>query len=250
MKNCSPIAAPIIKGDKFSLNQCPQNALEKEQMKDIPYSSLVGSLMYAQVCTRPDIAFAVGMLGRYQSNPGLDHWKAGKGVLRYLQGTKDFKLTYKCSDSLEVIGYSDSDLGGCKDTGKSTSGYIFLLAGGVVSWRSVKQTIVATSTMEAEFIAYYEATSQALWLKHFIFGLRIVNSISRPLRIFCDNSAAVFLSKNNKSEYLMVRDYVKKQDVNFEHVSTTLMIADPMTKGLPTNIFKDHVTHMGLSSST
>lgn len=258
MKNCSPIAAPIIKGDKFSLNQCPQNALEKEQMKDIPYASLVGSLMYAQVCTRPDIAFAVGMLGRYQSNPGLDHWKAGKRVLRYLQGTKDFKLTYKCSDSLEVIGYSDSDLGGCKDTGKSTSGYIFLLAGGVVSWKSVKQTIVATSTMEAEFIACYEATSQALWLKNFISGLRIVDSISRPLRIFCDNSAAVFFSKNNKSgsrskhidiKYLMVRDYVKKQDVSFEHVSTTLMIVDPMTKGLPANIFKDHVTHMGLSSS-
>ncbi|XP_075077048.1 secreted RxLR effector protein 161-like [Nicotiana tabacum] len=131
-------------------------------MKDIPYASLVGSLMYAQVCTRTYIAFAVGLLGRYQSNPGLDHWKAGKRVLRYFQGTKDYKLTYKYSDSLEVIGYSDSDLGGCKDTGKSTSGYIFLLVGGVVSWRSVKQTIIATSTMEAEFIACYEATSQAL----------------------------------------------------------------------------------------
>ena len=162
MKNCSPIVAPIAKGDKFSLKQCPQNALEQEQMKGIPYASLVGSLMYAQVCTRPDIAFAVGMLGRYQSNPGLDHWKAGKRVLRYLQGTKDFKLTYKHSDSLEVIGYSDSDLGGCKDSGKSTSRYIFLLAGGAVSWRSIKQNIVATSTMEAEFIACYEATSQAL----------------------------------------------------------------------------------------
>ncbi|XP_070005861.1 secreted RxLR effector protein 161-like [Nicotiana sylvestris] len=192
MKNCSPIAEPIIKGEIVLLNQCPQNALEKGQMKDIPYASLVGSLMYAQVCTRHDIAFAVGMLGRYQSNSGLDHWKAGKRVLRYLQGTKDFKLTYKYSDSLEVIGYSDSDLGGCKDTSKFTSGYIFLLAGSDVSWRSVKQTIVATSTMEAEFIACYEATSQALWLKNFISGLRIVDSISRPLRIFCDNSAAVF----------------------------------------------------------
>ncbi|XP_070005939.1 secreted RxLR effector protein 161-like [Nicotiana tabacum] len=162
MKNCSPIVAPIIKGDKFSLNQCPQNALEKEQMKDIPYASLVGSLMYVQVYTRPDIAFTVRMLDRYQSNPGLDHWKVGKRVLRYLHGTTDFKLTYKYSDSLEVIGYSVSDLGGCKDTVKSTSGYILLLAGGVVPWRSVKQTILAISTMEAEFIACYEATSHAL----------------------------------------------------------------------------------------
>ncbi|XP_075096865.1 secreted RxLR effector protein 161-like [Nicotiana tabacum] len=149
MKNCSPIATPIIKGEKFSLNQCPQNVLKNEQMKDIPYTSLIGSLMYAHVCTRPNIAFVVGMLGRYQSNPSLDHWKAGKSVLRYLRGTKDFKLTYKYSDLLEVIGYSDSDSGGCKDTGKSTSGYIFLLAGGAMSWRSVKQTIVATSTMES-----------------------------------------------------------------------------------------------------
>ncbi|XP_075076468.1 secreted RxLR effector protein 161-like [Nicotiana tabacum] len=168
-------------------------------MKDILYASLVGSLMYAHVCTRPDIAFAVGMLGRYQSNPGLDHWKDGKRVLRYLQGTKYFKLTYRYYDSMEVIGYSDSDLGGWKDTGKSTSGYIFLLAGDVVSWISVMQTIVATSTMETEFITCYEATSQTLWLKIFISGLRVVDSISRPLRIFCDNSAVVFFSKNNKS---------------------------------------------------
>ncbi|XP_075078492.1 secreted RxLR effector protein 161-like [Nicotiana tabacum] len=171
MKKCSPRGALIIKGDKLSLNQYPQNALEKEQMKGTPYASLVGSLMYAQVCTRPDIVFAVGMFCRYQSNLGLDHWKAGKKVLRYLQGTKDFKLTYKYSDSLEVIGYSDSDLGGYKDTSKSTSGYIFFLIGGVVSWRSVKQAIVATSTMEAEFIVYYEDTSQELWLKNFIFAL-------------------------------------------------------------------------------
>ncbi|KAL4388039.1 hypothetical protein GQ457_09G022720 [Hibiscus cannabinus] len=73
MKDCSPSVAPIVKGDKFNLNQCPKNEFEREQMKNIPYASVVGSLMYAQVCTRPDIAFAVGMLGRYQSNPGIDH---------------------------------------------------------------------------------------------------------------------------------------------------------------------------------
>ncbi|MGQ7538459.1 hypothetical protein ACTGW7_10090, partial [Streptococcus suis] len=75
---------PIIEGDRFSNDQCPQNALEKEKIKDIPYSSAVGSLLYAQVCTRPHIAMAVGMLGQYQSNPGLEHWKAAKKVMRYL----------------------------------------------------------------------------------------------------------------------------------------------------------------------
>ena len=107
-------------------------------MKGIPYASTVGSLMYAQVSTRPDIAFAVGILGRYQSNPGMEHWKAAKRVMRYLQGTKDYKLTYKHSDHLEVIGYSDSDFAGCIDSRKSTSGYIFILAGGAISWRSKK----------------------------------------------------------------------------------------------------------------
>ena len=84
MKNYSTSVAPIVKGDKFSLSQCPKNFLEMESMKNIPYASAVGSLVYLEVCTRPDIGFVVGMLGRYQSNPGLDHWKAAKKVMRYL----------------------------------------------------------------------------------------------------------------------------------------------------------------------
>ena len=117
MKNCSPSIAPIVKGDRFNLNQCPKNEFKMEQMKNISYTSTVGSLMYAQACTRPDIAFAVGMLGRYQSNSGLDHWRAAKKVMRYLQGTKDYMLMYRRSDDLEVIGYSDSNFAGCVDQG-------------------------------------------------------------------------------------------------------------------------------------
>ena len=83
--------------------------------------------MYAQVCTRPDISFAVGMLRRYQSNSGLDHWKATKKVLSYLQGTNDHMLTLKRTDHLKVVGYSDSNFGGCVDSRKSTSSYVFLL---------------------------------------------------------------------------------------------------------------------------
>ena len=109
MKSCSPSIAPIVKYDKFNLSQCPKNDFEREHMRNIPYASLVGSLMHAQVCTRPDIAFVVGMLGRYQSNPGLDHWRAAKKVLRYLQGTKHYMLTWRRLENLEVIGYSDSD---------------------------------------------------------------------------------------------------------------------------------------------
>ncbi|KAH0708697.1 hypothetical protein KY284_010124 [Solanum tuberosum] len=106
-----------IKGNKFTLNQCPTNNLEREQMKGIPYASIVGNL-HAQVCTRPDIAFVVGMLGRFQNNTSLDHQRAAKKVLRYLQGTKDYMLMYKRPDDLEVIGYSDSDAAGCVDSQK------------------------------------------------------------------------------------------------------------------------------------
>ena len=108
MKDCSPSVAPIVKGDRSNLNQCPKNDFEREQMKNIPYASAVGSLMYAQVCTRLDIAFAMGMLGQYQSDPGLDHWRAAKKVMRYLQGTKNYMLMCRRMNNLEVIGYSDS----------------------------------------------------------------------------------------------------------------------------------------------
>jgi hypothetical protein len=258
MKNCSASVAPIIKGDKFSNDQCPRNALEQEQMENIPYAFAIDSLLYAQVCTRPDIAMSVGMLSRYQSNPGIEHWKAAKKVMRYLQGTKDYGLTFRHTDHLEVVGYSDSDFTGCVDSRKSISGYIFLLAGGAISWRSNKQTIVATSTMEAKFIECYEATTQALWLRNFVGGLKIVNSIARPIKIFCDNRVAIFFSKNNKSgsrskyidiKYFRVRGNIKRNEVLVEHISTELMIADPMTKGLSVKLFKSHVEHMRLIDS-
>ena len=258
MQNCSASPVPIQKGDKFSLMQCPHNDLERKQMQAIPYASVVGSMMYAQICTRLDISFVVGMLGRYQSNPWLDHWKAAKKVLRYLQGTKEYMLTYRRSDHLEVIGYSDSDYAGCVDTRKSTCGYLYLLAGGAISWKSVKQSVIATSTMEAEFVACFEAMVQAKWLQNFISGLGIVDSIARPLKIYCDNSVAVFFSKNDKYskgskhmelKYFAVKEEVQKQRVSIEHISTNLMIDDPLRKGLPPKTFTGHVERMGLMSN-
>ena len=136
MENCSTGMVPIQKGDKFSEMHCPKNDLERKVMESIPYAPLVGSLMYASTCTRPDISFVVGMLGRYQCNPGKIHWIAGKKIFRYLKGTKDHMLTYKRSSHLEVIGYTDSDYAGCLASRKSTFGYVFLLAGEAVSWKS------------------------------------------------------------------------------------------------------------------
>ena len=98
------------------------------------------------------------------------------------------------SDYLDVVGYLDSNFASCLDSRKLTSGYVFLLAGGAISWKSAKQTLVATSTTEAKFVSCFEATSHAIWLRSFISGIQVVDSISKPLRIYCDNSAIVFLT--------------------------------------------------------
>ena len=245
----------MAKGNKFSLHQCPKNELEKKDMERFPYASAIGSLMYAQVCTRPDIAYITGMLGKYLSNLGMDHWKKAKRVMRYLQKTKDYMFTYRRSNHLEIMGYSDSDFIGCLDSRKSTSAYIFMLARGAVSWKSVKQTLIAFSTMEAEFIACYQASNHGIWMRNFITQLRIVDGIEKPLRINCDYKAAEFYSKNNRSsskskhidiKFLIVKERVQSLQVSIKHISTNSMIVDLLTKGLPPKVLHEHATHMGV----
>jgi hypothetical protein len=121
--------APIVKGDSFGKFQRPKNQYELNEMKAVPYALAVGSLQYAQLCTRPDLAFITGILGRYQDNSGIEHWKMAKKAMRYVQGTKHYMLTYRSSNCLEIKGYSDADYAGDRDDRKSTSGYIFTLAG-------------------------------------------------------------------------------------------------------------------------
>ncbi|XP_052875883.1 secreted RxLR effector protein 161-like [Gossypium arboreum] len=225
-------------------------------MQKIPYASAVGSLVYAQVCTRPDIAYIVGMLGRYLSNPVIDHWIAVKRVMRYLQRTKDYMLNYKRSNLLEVIGYSDSDFARCQYSRKSTSGYIYLLVGGAISWKSVKQTLVASSTMAAEFVACYEASNHGIRLRNFVTRLRILENVKRPLKLFCDNKSAVLYSNNNRSsskskhidiKFLVVKERVQNGQISIEHIGANSMIADPLTKGLPLKVFHEHTAYMGVT---
>nr|GEV52932.1 putative zinc finger, CCHC-type [Tanacetum cinerariifolium] len=190
----------------------------------------------------------------FQYNPGLLHWKAAKKVLRYLQRTKEYKLTYTRSDNLEVIGYSDSDFVKCEDTSRLTLGYIFMLSGGPISWKSKKQVLTTTSTMMAKYVSVYNATCHAMLLRNLITGLKIINSISRQLKIYCDNSAAVSFSNSNSStgaslyldtKYLFVRERVDEQRISIEHIRTHEMLADPLTKGLPPKVFQGHVAKMG-----
>ena len=140
---------------------------------------------------------------------------------------------------------------------KSTSGYIYLLDGGVISWKSVKQSIVASSTMETKFVACYEASNHGIWLRNFVTGLRIMDGIERPLKLFCDNKSVVLYSNNNKSltkskfidiKFLVVKEMVQSGLISIEHIGTNSMIADPLTKGLPPKVFHEHTAHMGVVS--
>jgi hypothetical protein len=167
-------------------------------------------------------------------------------------------LTYERSDSLEIVGYSDSDFVGCLDTDRSTSGYVLKLAGGAISWSSSKQTVMTSSTMYAEFVACYEALGQAMWLKKFVFDLRVVDSIERPLKLYCDNEPAVLYAHNNKKTkavkhinimFHVVKEKIQDQTISLEHISTKKMIVDLLTKGLPPHVFREHLASMDLRES-
>ena len=139
---------PTRHGIILSKEQCPKTPLEEEDMRRIPYVAVVGSLMYAMLCTSLDICYAVGIVSRYQSNPGMDHWIAVKHILKYLRRTRDYMLVYSGGD-LNPIGYTDSDFQSDKDSRKLTSGSIFTLDGGAVVWKSIKQSSIVDSTMKS-----------------------------------------------------------------------------------------------------
>jgi hypothetical protein len=229
MHECSTTPVPFMKGGKLGTFQSLRNQLEINEMELVSYASAVGSIMYVQVCTHPDLAFVTGLLGRFQSNLGIMHWKAAKKTLHYLQGTKHYMLTYKRTDNLKVIDYLDSDFTGCADSQKSTSGYVFTLANRAISCKNSKQKITTSLTMYAEFITCYEALGHAMWLKNLIPGLIVIDSISKPLTIYYDNNATIFFSHNNKSSgaskhidlrYLIVRKSVQDHTINLEHIGT------------------------------
>ena len=164
-------------------------------------------------------------------------------------------LIYRGTDTLEVVDFSDSDYIGCVDDKQSTYGYIFMMAEGAISWKSVKQTLTTSSTMKAEYMACYEATCHVIWLRNFISALEVVHSISRPLKLFCDYSIVVPFSRNSRStsrskhidvKFFFVKVKVVESPTSVEHKPTTSMFADPLTKGLSICVFQEHIIRMGL----
>ncbi|XP_020271177.1 uncharacterized protein LOC109846363 [Asparagus officinalis] len=158
MSNCNPVATPAEVGVKLR-RDTPGSYIDPTL-----YKSLVGSLRYLTI-TRPDIVFAVGLVSRYMEEPRQEHFKAAKRILRYVRGSIDQGLFYtQCADS-RLVGYTDSDYGGDLDERKSTSGYMFNIGSATFSWSSKKQSVVALSSCEAEYIAASTCACQAIWLR-------------------------------------------------------------------------------------
>ena len=174
----------------LSDDQRPKTQEEVDMMRQVPYASTMGSPMYAMLCARPEICYLVGMVSQYQSNPGPKHWQAIKHIFKYLQRTRDYMLVYQCED-LIPIGYTNSNFQSDLDFRKSTSGWVFTLGGGAITWRNVKQSCIADSTMEAKYVAACEAAKEAVWLKKFLSDLGVVRIEQVPITLFCDTSGAV-----------------------------------------------------------
>ena len=254
MQNSKKGQLPNRHGIILSKEQCPTTPQEEEDMRRVPYALAVGSLMYAMLCTRPDICYAIGIVIHYQSNPGLAHWIVVKHILKYLRRTRNYMLIYSGAD-LNPIGYTDSDFMSDKDSRKSTSGSVFTLGGGAVVWRSVKQSSIADSTMEAEYIAACEAAKEAVWLKKFFTDLEVVPNMDKPIILYCDNSGAVANSKEPRShkrgkhierKYHLIREIVHRGDVAVMKIASQDNLADPFTKTLPAKSFEGHLSGMGL----
>ena len=228
-------------------------------MSRVPYASAVGSLMYAMLCTRPDICFAVGIVSRFQSKPGPDHWTAVKHIFKYLKRTRDNMLVYSGGDLIPV-GYTDSNFQSDSDSKKSTSGVVFTIGGGgAVIWRSIKQSCIADSTMEAEYVAACEAAKEAVWLRQFLIDLEVVPSANKQITIYCDNSGAVANSKEPRShkrgkhierKYHLLREIVQRGDVTIIKIASAENLADPFTKALPQKSFDGHLENMGMRDMT
>ena len=216
--------------------------------------NLVGSLNYLTT-TRPDISFVVGILSRFMQKPCEGHWSAAKRVLRYLKGTQDFGIKYTQVDDFSLIGYSDSDFDGDKETGVSTSGYAMSLGSGAVSWRSRKQSVPADSTTEAEYVAAAEATKEIVWLRKILEDLQVKQVQSTPLMI--DNTSAIKLAKNPKfhdrtkhinTKYHLIRHHVEAKTIHLRHCSTNEQIADIFTKALGREKLERFRTMLGLTN--
>ena len=237
MDKSNPVQNPIVPGEKL---QKDENGVKVDSTY---YKQIIGSLMYL-TATRPDVMFVVSLISRYMEHPTKIHLQTAKKILRYLKGTVDYGVFYKKGGNEDLVAYTDSDYAGDLDDRKSTSGYVFLLSSGAVSWSSKKQPVVSLSTTEAEFIAAAGCACQTVWLR------RILEKLGHTQRnsttVYCDNSSAIKLAKNpvmhGRSKHIDVRfhflrELTKDGTVQLVYCNTQEQVADVMTKPLKLDVF-------------
>ena len=257
MQDCKPVKTPQDTGLKLTKAMCENGCKHHETMKNVPYRSAVGVLMYLMVGIRPDLAAALGALSQFAADPCPTYWQALKRVFRYLQATLTHGLRFSGSGCGIMEGYSDADWEGDIETRRSTSGYVFVLNGGCISWRSKKQRTVALFSTEVEYMALSDATQEAVWLKAFMRELGEDLSVN-ALKVYEDNQGAIALAKNPEFHkrtkhidirYHFVREKVEDGHVVIEYCPTLNMLADLMTKSIPAVQFGALRSKLGIQAS-
>lgn len=214
-------------------------------LRNTEYQKLVGSLLFVAINTRPDIAASILILTQKLSKPNQEDWNELKRVVSYLKGTSQLKLAVGGRTDKLFYGYADANWAENKSDRKSNSGNVFLVNGGVVSWASRKQTCVALSSTEAEFIALSEACKEAIWLRQILADLhQPINSVTI---IYEENQSCLCLIQeeklSNRTKHIdvkthFVKDHIDKGNIVCEYCSTEEMLADMLTKAIPTTKFK------------
>jgi hypothetical protein len=249
-----PAKTPMKEGQVLVTN--PQNIDAEVKSR---YQSMVGSLLYLSNGTRPDIAFAVNMCARFTANPSQDHMDAVVRIFAYIGGTKRHGIKFRRGDTLVEVdrtlrGYVDSDYAGCPETRRSTTGYVFMLAGAPVSWASRRQNVVATATMEAEYMAAADAAKEAIWLRRIAADTGLLEQ--QYVTLLIDNESALRLSKNPENhrgaKHIDIRHHflrervVQEKDIKTIRVDTKDNISDILSKPLGRLVFEKFVEAMGM----
>jgi hypothetical protein len=245
--DCKPVCTPF----DASMKLYPNTGRAVNQLE---YARVIGCLMYAMTCTRPDIAYAVGKMSRYTSNPSHIHWNAVHRILRYLRRTMDYGILYSGYPTV-LEGYTDASWITDNDDHKSTSGWIFTLGGGAISWGSKKQTLITDSTMAAEFVALASCSKEAEWLRNLLIEIPIWPKPMSPISLHCDSQATLSRAYshiyNGKSRHIGLRhSYVRQLLIDgvitIDFVRSVQNLADPLTKGLARDLVWKTSKGMGL----
>jgi hypothetical protein len=254
LKDAVPITAPMEPGLHLSRrHHAPSMDSECDLMACTPYRSLVGSLMYIAIGTRPDIAYTVQQLCKFLDCYGPAHWEAAKRVVRYLKGTCDIALTLGGDYTARLLGNTDSDLAGCPDTCCSVSGYCCTLGGGAITWSARQQKTVSLSTCEAEYMAASEAASELTWLRSLLSELNFTQLSATPL--LCDNNGSIILTEDSSFhahikqidiKYHSIRQKVKLGQLTLHYVPSKDNLADIFMKPLPCKDFEHICQYLGL----